>query len=323
MSVGEALPGLRTIFFGTPALAVPTLDALHASGRHRPSLVVSQPSRPVGRGRTVRDPPVVRRARALELPIEQPETVRDVGFLDRLRALEPDVAVVVAFGQIFRKSLLALPRHGCLNLHASLLPRWRGAGPIQAAVAAGDETTGVTIMRMTRGLDAGPILLADEMAIEPHETAAELGPRLAERGAELMVEALDRLAAGELVEVEQDPEGVTLAPMLGREDGEVDWRLGAARLYDLWRAYQPWPGLTSRLGDRAVKLVEVALEDGAVELGQAPGTILGEAGDALRVACGGGTILRLLRLQRPGKRPVSGVDFRRGERLESGARFGA
>lgn len=325
-------PGLRVVFFGTPSFAVPTLEALAGTDDLRPVRVVSQPSRPVGRGRKVQAPPVVARAESLGLEVEQVASVRDREFLDRLEALAPDVAVVVAFGQIFRKRLLELPRLGCVNLHASLLPAYRGAAPVQAAIAAGDEVTGVTIMQMQRGLDSGPILQRAEVAIECTDTTATLAPKLAARGAELMVETLRGLRDGTVEPSPQDDAAATFAPKIDKSDGIVDWRQPARHIYDLWRAYQPWPGLTAELAGGPVKLVAVrALSPAEAGSGQAPGTILSpeqlsedaaEAiGDALPVACGGDTILAVERLQRPGKTRVSGADFANGERLPPGTRF--
>lgn len=323
---------MRVVFFGTPDFAVPTLEALAAEDGLRPLLVVSQPSRPVGRGRKVKPPPVATRAAELGLELEQVQSVRDPEFLARLEALRPDVAVVVAFGQIFRKRLLELPRLGCVNLHASLLPAYRGAAPVHAAIAAGEEVTGVTTMQMERGLDSGPMLLRAELPIGPDDTTATLGPRLAKLGAGLMLETLRGLGDGSVTPTPQDHDQASFAPKLDKDDGRVDWTQPARRIYDLWRAYQPWPGLTAILADEPVKLVDVrplmAKADGA-----APGTILDPAsidaavlgpaglGDALPIACGGDTILAARRLQRPGKSKVTGTDFANGERLDAGTRF--
>ena len=321
---------MRVVFFGTPDFAVPTLEALAAEDDLRPRVVVTQPSRPVGRGRRVKPPPVAARAEELGLPLVQVESVRDPEFLARLDALRPDVAVVVAFGQIFRKRLLELPRFGCVNLHASLLPAYRGAAPVHAAIAAGDIITGVTTMQMERGLDSGPMLLRAELPIDPDDTTAGLGPRLAKLGAELMVTTLRALQDGTLEPTPQDDAQATFAAKIDKSDGLVDWNLPAQRIYDLWRAYQPWPGLTATLGGEPVKLVDVRPIPG-ITTRDAPGTTLnrsiledsrgGEAGEALPIACGGDTILAARRLQRPGKSKVTGVDFANGERLDVGIRF--
>jgi methionyl-tRNA formyltransferase len=310
------------VFFGTPEFAVPTLAALVTAG-HVPALVVTQPSRPVGRGRKEQEPPVAQWAREHGLPVAQPEKVRDPAFLAALRELDPAVAVVVAFGQIFPRDLLALPRHGCINLHASLLPAWRGAAPIQASVAAGETRTGVTTMQMEAGLDSGPILLQEELEIGPAETAGELSRRLAETGAALMVRTLERLAAGTLEAVPQDHALATHAPRLTRDSGRVDWTRGARAIRDQLRAFTPWPGLTAELGGAPVKLISADVLEG--ETAEAPGTFLGVRGgrddSALAVACGGGTILGVRELQRPGRKPLRAADFANGERLRVGESF--
>ncbi len=318
------MPGIdRILFFGTPEFAVPTLAALVAAGRP-PVRVVTQPSRPAGRGRHPQDPPVARWAREHGLEVTQPERVRRPEFLEEAAALDADVAIVVAFGQIFPRALLDLPRLGCINLHASLLPRWRGASPIQAAVAAGDTRTGVTTMRMDEGLDTGPILLEETVEIGPLETAGELAQRLAGIGGPLMVRTLERLERGELEPRPQPDEGVTYAPRLTRDSGRVDWGLAAREIHDRLRAYTPWPGLTAGLRGEPVKIAAAEPIDGpAAEAGEgAPGTILGlRGGRLLAVACGGGTVLGLSELQRPGKRALRAADFTNGERLRAGESF--
>lgn len=316
------------VFFGTPDFAVPTLAALVAAG-HVPARVVTQPSKPVGRGRKEQDPPVARWAREHGLPVLQPERVRDPTFLAEMREISPAVAVVVAFGQIFPRDLLSLPRHGCINVHASLLPRWRGAAPIQASIAAGETRTGVTTMQMEAGLDTGPMLLQEEIEIGPAETAGELAPRLAELGASLMVRTLARLAEGTLLAAPQDDALATHAPRLTRESGRVDWSRGARSIHDLLRAYTPWPGLTAELRGEPVKLasVEVLAEVLDEESGEAPGTFLGLRDGALAVACGAvlgpvpGSVLGLRELQRPGRKALRAADFANGERLRRGEVF--
>ena len=309
----------RILFFGTPEFAVPTLAALVAAGRP-PVRVVTQPSRPVGRHRGPQDPPVARWAREHGLAVTQPERVRTPEFLEEAAALGADVAVVVAFGQIFPRALLDLPRYGCINLHASLLPRWRGASPIQAAVAAGDAWTGVATMRMDEGLDTGPILLEERVEIGPLETADELAARLAGLGGPLMVRTLELLERGEIEPRPQPAGGVTYAPRLTRDSGRVDWGLPAREIHDRLRAYTPWPGLTAELRGEPVKIVAAEVIEETGEGG--PGTILGpRGGRLLAVACGGGTVLGLAELQRPGKRALRAADFANGERLRAGESF--
>ena len=310
---------IRVVFFGTPSFAVPTLEALCVAGR-RPARVVAQPDRPAGRGRRLRPPPVALRARELELPVEQPARLSDPALLERLEADAPDVAVVVAYGKIFRRRLLELPALGCLNLHASLLPAYRGAAPIQAAIAAGETVTGVTTMWMERDLDSGPILLQRETAIGPRETAAELSERLARLGAGLVVGTLERLEKGELTPRPQDETRVSWAPLLTREDGRVDWTLPAAAIADRLRAYTPWPGLTARLWGEPVKLV-VAAAAGPAPRPAEPGEVVAVEDGRLLVACGEGSALAVERLQRPGRRALPGDVFAHGERLAPGARL--
>ncbi|HEX6903610.1 MAG TPA: methionyl-tRNA formyltransferase [Thermoanaerobaculia bacterium] len=313
------MPGIdRILFFGTPDFAVPTLAALVAAGRV-PLRVVTQPSRPVGRGHKLQDPPVAAWARERGLEVVQPERVKAPEFLASVKALAPDVAVVVAFGQIFPKALLDIPRLGCVNLHASLLPRWRGASPIQAALAAGDRRTGVATMLMDVGMDTGPVLLESETEIGPEETADGLSRRLAEIGGGLMVRTLDLLERGELAPRPQSGEGVTYAPRLNRESGRVDWSLTAREIHDRLRAYTPWPGLTAELRGEPVKIVAAVVDGSAGDA--VPGTLLGLRDGRLAVACGGGSALGIAELQRPGKRALRAADFVNGERLRAGESF--
>ncbi|HUP21570.1 MAG TPA: methionyl-tRNA formyltransferase [Thermoanaerobaculia bacterium] len=309
----------RIVFFGTPEFAVPTLDALAAAGR-APLLVVSQPARPSGRGKRTEQPPVARWAEQHRVSLEQPARVRDPDFLARLRDLAPDLAVVVAFGQIFRPELLQLPRLGCVNLHGSLLPRHRGAAPVQAALLAGDAITGVTTMLMDEGLDTGPILLQREAPIEPNENAGDLQARLAVIGAELVVETVERLAAGTLVPLAQRGELATLAPRLRKEDGRIAWSSPAPRLAALVRAMTPWPGAFTELRGEPLRVVEARpLRAAEAPAGAAaPGSVLGRSGEGFAVRSGDGGALLLLRVQRPGRRAVSALDFWNGERIAPG-----
>jgi len=308
------------VFFGTPEFAVPTLRALAAT-EFRPALVVSQPSRPAGRGKRLTEPPVVVAARELEIPFEQVEKVKDPSFLERFAALAPGIAVVVAFGQIFPRALLELPRRGCLNLHASLLPRWRGAAPIQAAIRAGDAETGVATMVMEAGLDSGPVLLERRTPIGPDETAPELAERLAAIGAGLVVETLRALAADSISSRPQDPAGTTYAPKVTREAARADWTLPAVEIARAVRAFQPWPAVELPLAGETVKLLRVR----AIETEASPGAVeprvASVGSDDLVVDAGGGGRLVILRAQRAGRGPVSGGELARSLGLRAGDRL--
>ncbi|HEX6864793.1 MAG TPA: methionyl-tRNA formyltransferase, partial [Thermoanaerobaculia bacterium] len=296
------MPALeRLVFFGTPEFAVPTLAALVEAGR-TPLRVVTQPSKPAGRGQRMEDPPVARWAREHGLSVLQPRKVRDPEFLAEMRELRPDVAIVVAFGQIFPRDLLEIPPHGCINLHGSLLPKYRGASPIQAAVAAGETRTGVTAMLMEEGLDSGPILLEEETEIGPEETAGELSRRLSEMGGRLVVRTLEALERGAVTPRPQPAEGITYAPRLTRESGRADWNLTARELSDRLRAFTPWPGMAASLKGQPVKIVRARPLPGRE--GGEPGTLLGLRDGLLAVACGTGTALGVSELQRPGKRAL-------------------
>ncbi|GMU66990.1 MAG: methionyl-tRNA formyltransferase [Acidobacteriota bacterium] len=308
----------RIVFFGTPAFAVPALEALVAAGR-RPVLVVTQPARPAGRGRKLVEPPVAVRARELGLEVEAVERVRAPEFLERLATLAPDLAVVVAFGQIFPRALLELPRLGCLNVHASLLPRWRGAAPIAAAIAEGDAETGVAIQRMEEGLDTGPVYASRSTPIGAEETAGELTARLAGLGAELLVEVISRLERGDLVAIEQDAAGATHASKLaGVRD--LDLTRSAVELAREVRAYTPEPGAALAIRGERVKVL--GARDGGSGAGTPPGIVLGVVGESLRLAAAGDSVLELVRAQRPGGRPVSGRDLANGLRLTPGEAVG-
>jgi methionyl-tRNA formyltransferase len=308
------------VFFGTPEFAVPTLRALAAT-ELRPALVVSQPSRPAGRGRRMTEPPVVVAARELGIPFEQVETVKDPEFLGQLRRLAPEIAVVVAFGQIFPRALLELPRRGCVNLHASLLPRWRGAAPIQAAIRAGDVETGVTTMVMEAGLDSGPVLLERRTPIGASETAGELSARLAEAGAELSVETLRALAGGMLTARPQETSGVTYAPKVAKAEARTSWDLSALEIERAVRANSPWPGVELPFGKDSIKLIGARLSAETADPALAPGTVVGVGREEVEIAAGGGSRLVVQRAQRPGKGAVSGGELARALGLKAGDRL--
>jgi methionyl-tRNA formyltransferase len=306
---------LRTVFFGTPALAVPTLDALWAA----PDVcevvaVVAQPDRPAGRGKRLRSPPVAVRAKELGLDLRQPKGVRRGPFPRRFPELKPDVAVVIAYGRILTTEILETPRFGCVNVHASLLPKYRGAGPIQWAIIEGESETGVTTMWMEEGLDTGPMLLVDRTPITSDDTAATLGARLSTMGAELAVATLRAMQAGTLTATPQPP-GATHAPLLTKEDGRMRWGDSAVMIDRRRRGTTPWPGAFCTWRGRSLKV------HGAEVLGDdfegVPGTVLDLDGRGILVACGVGA-LRLTRVQPPGKRAMPASDFLRGYGLEVG-----
>jgi methionyl-tRNA formyltransferase len=310
----------KIVFFGTPEFAVPTLEALIEAGRN-PALVVARPDRPAGRGQEVQEPAVAAAARARGLELLQPERVRDEAFIERLRALEPDVFVVVAFGQIFPPALLQLPKHGAINLHASLLPKYRGASPIQSAIANGEKKTGVTTMLMEEGLDTGAILLQEEVEIRRSDTAGELSERLAKLGAALMVETLDRLEKGKLKPRKQRDESASYAAKFSKEDGRTNWALEAEEIYNRMRAFDPWPGMIANFKGRPVKLVwgvPMSWEKGPSGF---TGTYLGLRQGKMAILCGGDTVFGIEEVQRPGKKPLRASDFVNGERLRVGERF--
>jgi len=298
---------LRLAFMGSPAFAVPTLRALHAAG-HEVAAVYSQPPRPAGRGRAVTPCPVHEAALSLGLPVRTPARLRH-GAAEHaaFAALDLDAAVVAAYGLILPPAMLAAPRRGCLNIHASLLPRWRGAAPIQAAVLAGDAETGVTVMQMDAGLDTGAMLLKGRVPIGPRTTAADLHDALAALGADLALQALRDPPAP----APQPAEGATYAPKLTRDSGRLDWTQTAAQLDRQVRAFTPWPGAWTALDTETLKVLRA---EPAPSAGP-PGTVLD---GGLLVACGEGA-LRLLRVQRPGRAPMEADALLRGFPIPPGA----
>ena len=300
----------RLAFMGSPDFAVPALRALHAAG-HEIAAVYCQPPRPAGRGQAVRPCPVQAAAEALGLEVRTPVRLRrDEAAQAEFAALGLDVAVVAAYGLILPQAMLDAPRRGCLNIHASLLPRWRGAAPIQAALLAGDAQTGITIMQMDAGLDTGAMLACDSVPIAATTTASELHDALAAMGARLVLEVLDTTPAP----VAQPEDGASYAAKLTREDGRIDWRLDAAALDRRVRALNPWPGNFTVLDGDVLKVLAAAPAAG----GGAPGTVLD---DALLVACGQGA-LRLLRVQAPGRGAMAAEAFLRGRQVPAGTVLG-
>jgi methionyl-tRNA formyltransferase len=309
---------LRIVFFGTPAFAVPTLEALLGSS-HIVVAVVTQPDRPRGRGHRPSDGPVKARALSAGVRVLQPASLKAPEFLPQLTALGADLAVVAAYGRILPESVLRAPRLGTINVHASLLPRHRGAAPIQRAVAAGDRETGVTIMRVVKALDAGAMLATIRRPIGDDETSVEVERDLARLGAALLVETVDRLAAGPIDEVPQDDSRATYAHRLTKEDGLVDWTRSAREIHNLIRGMHPWPNAYSFLGGRRLILLRSTVI-AAAPAGVAPGTVLSARGDDLHVATGEGAVA-VEAVQTEGARPMPTRAFLAGHRIEPGERF--
>ena len=312
---------MRIAFMGTPELAALSLEALLGS-HHEVVAVVSQPDRPSGRGRKLIATPVAQCAKDAGVPLLQPDSVGTQRFREWLSSYAPDVAVVAACGKILGPKLLALPPMGCINVHASILPRWRGASPIQSAICAGDHESGVTIMRMVRELDAGDMLHTVTTPIGPEDTAASLHDRLARLGAKALLEALDAMASKTSVATPQDPNAVTYAPRIAKRDGDLDWTRSAEDLDRQIRGLYPWPGTRTQLEDRGVTL---KIHPPVTPLKSAhsvtPGTLLEVSPEGVEVACGADTALRLQRLQAPGKKPLEVSAFLSGFSLEPGERL--
>jgi methionyl-tRNA formyltransferase len=315
---------LRIVFFGTPAFAVPSLEALIAS-RHGVVAVVSQPDRPRGRGHQLQPTPTKTVALARGIPVLQPAKIREQAFLDQIRALEADLGVVVAFGRILPDALLAIPRLGMINVHASVLPRYRGAAPIQRAVLAGDRETGVTILRVESELDAGATFAVATMPIPPDATSGDVEAVLSTLGANPLVPVVDDLATGRAVETPQDHSRATFAPKVTKDEGTIDWTALADVVHNRVRGLQPWPLASTRLGaDRVVLRRTRVLKPSAAprQISDAsPGTIVHATGDDLIVACGGGTELQILEIQPEGRRTMTTREFLAGRAITPGTRF--
>jgi methionyl-tRNA formyltransferase len=308
---------MRLVFCGTPEFGVPTLEAVIAAG-HEVALVVTQPDRAAGRGMEMQAPAVKRVALKRGLPVVQPEKIKNnAEFRAQLEEIRPDAILVVAYGRIIPQWMLELPRFGNINLHGSLLPKYRGAAPIQWAVANGEVVTGVTTMRLDAGLDTGDMLLAQVCPIGREETAVEVYGCLAPVGAKLMVKTLHHLEEGRLFPEAQDHSQATLAPILKREDGWIDFSRGAQQIYDRWRGFQPWPGAHTLL--RGKKLIVQKMHVGA---GNGEAGVVEVREDALLVGCGGGSLIGLDEVQLEGKRRMSAAEFLRGNQVRSGERLG-
>ncbi len=305
---------MKIAFMGTPALAVPCLDAL--ARHHEIAVVVTQPDKIGGRGHKLIAPPVKTRAIEIGAPVLQPTRARDEIFIEELRAYAPDAIAVVAFGQILPQAILDMAPRGCVNLHYSLLPRWRGAAPVQYAIWNGDKTTGVTTQWMAAKLDAGDIIRQIEVPIEAGETSDELFPRLNAVGARVLVETFALLESGSAPRVPQDESAVTLAPQIGKDDAKIEWTMSAARIVNAARAWSAWPVAWCLYNGEPLKIARAQVVDASGEAG----TLL-NLDKAGPIIAAGDKSVQLLEVQAPGKPKMAAADWARGARLESGARF--
>jgi methionyl-tRNA formyltransferase len=304
---------------GTPEFAVPSLDAL-LQAKHQVVAVVSQPDRPRGRGRVMTPSPVKEVALRHGIPVYQPEKVREPEFIETLRALEPEIIVVVAFGQFLPVSILEIPKYGCINIHASLLPKYRGAAPIQYSIIQGESTTGVTIQLMEKGMDTGPILLQATTPIDPGDNAGSLAVRLSQMGSSLLLETLVGLEAGTLTPIPQDHSAATYAPSLNREDGQIDWNWDALKIDHRIRGCNPRPGAYTFRNGSVLKLWMSGALDVSTS-GLEPGTVVEVAEDSLIVQTGDGMV-RLTQVQPEARTRMTGAEFARGHGIRPGDRLG-
>lgn len=309
---------MRAIFFGTPEIAVPALVAL--SEIATVTAVVCQPDKPAGRGLELKPPAVKQKAIELGLVVEQPTKIRTPEFAAWVAAQNADVALVIAYGRILPKAVLEAPRRGCMNLHASLLPKYRGAAPITWAVVDGETKTGVSLMQMDEGMDTGPVFSMREVAIGPDETAGELAGALADCAAKVVRDDLCRAVSGDLVAVPQDHERATHARMLTKEDGRIRWELAATRVHDHVRGMSPWPGAFTTLAGKTLKILETRVAEG--EAGAPPGTVVEARKDSVVIACGEGRV-SIRRAQLEGKKALGALELTSGRTLAQGIALGA
>jgi methionyl-tRNA formyltransferase len=312
---------LRIVFCGTPAFAVPSLRQLIAEQDFEVVGVVTQPDRPRGRGQETHSSAVKTAAVAAGVPVYQPAKIKSDEAYDFFKGLAPDAVVIIAYGQIISQRLIDIPRLGWINLHASLLPKYRGAAPINWAIANGEKVTGLTTMLIDAGLDTGPMLLKYQTGIGADETAPELTAQLAKAGAPLIVETLRKLDRGEIAPVAQDNSHASLAPILKKDDGRIDWWLSAFAIYNRIRGLQPWPGAFTTFREKNCQIWGKPLRP--VAAGGTPGIILPTKEDGLLVICGASTVLHVEHLQLEGRKRVTDVEFMSGARIKPGERFGA
>ena len=314
------MAALRIVFCGTPEFAAPSLRRLAASSEFSVEAVITQPDRPRGRGGNVTASPVKDAALALGLHVYQPETIKSECAQDFLKRVAPDAVVIIAYGQIVPARLLTIPRLGWINLHASLLPAYRGAAPIHWAIANGETLTGLTTMQIDAGMDTGPTLLRREVEIGPDETTPELAERMSAMGAELIAESLVRFDRGELSPAPQEGKNATYAPILKKEDGRIDWSRPAQQIYNRMRGFTPWPGAYTTFRGQACHLWGRPESPGAAGAEATTGQII-QVGKEIRVLCGESTMLRLESVQVEGRRKVAAQEFANGARIAPGDRF--
>jgi methionyl-tRNA formyltransferase len=313
---------MRIIFCGTPEFAVPSLQRLAQEPGISVEAVITQPDRPRGRGRKIAAGAVKQAAVALDLQVYQPESIKSEEASEFLRKIAPDAIVIIAFGQIIPARLISLPRYGWINLHASLLPKYRGAAPIAWAIANGETTTGLTTMRIDAGMDTGPIVLREGISIHADETAPELAARMAQAGAPLVLESMRLLEEEDFKPEPQDSSLATIAPILKKEDGRIDWSLTAAQVYNRMRAFAAWPGAYTTLRGRVWNIWGRPAPEAVAASTEGPGTIIASS-SAVYVVCGGGSTIEIEFAQAEGRKRVAAMDFATGVHLVQGERFGA
>ena len=310
----------RMVFMGTASFAVPALQKLFEKG-YKVTGVITQPDKPSGRGQTLAASPVRQKAFDLHLPIYQPKSLKNDEARALFQALAPKMIIVVAYGKILPLWLLELPEYGCINLHGSLLPKYRGAAPVHWAIANGETKTGVCTIRLDEGLDTGPVLLCAETNIGPDETVPSVYDRLAELGSGLMLETVEAILGGTLSPKPQDDSQASFAPILKKQDGFIDWTMPAQRIHNRVRAFNPWPGTVTRLRGTVCKILQSRLDqDGAAPERSEPGSIV-VSKRALAAVCGDARLIEIVAIQPENRKPVSGADFANGARIQAGEKF--
>lgn len=310
---------MNVLFFGSPQFALPTLQSLINAEDIHVEAVVTQPDKPAGRGKLLTPPPVKKVAEKHGIVVHQPRSIRKKRFTEWCRAFDADYFVVVAYGKILPKKVLEIPKYGCVNLHASLLPKYRGAAPIAWALVEGETVTGISTMLMDEGMDTGPVLLEEKISIGDRETTDQMSVRMAERGGPLVLKTLRDYMNNQIKPHQQDHAAATHAPLISKEDGKIDWNLSAKEIENRWRGFTPWPGIYAQFRNEIIKLKEVITRDGIVP-DAIPGSIMIESGQ-LMVVCGNGTILEILKAQLPGKKPLPATDLINGARIATGELF--